>query len=362
MSANHDSETLGWASASQMHRLENCPGSFALSKQAPPEAASEYASIGTRIHAALADRSKLDGLSIDEQDAFNRCVQIENRLVGAVLGWANVTPDSVERERRLWSASLEVTGQADVIYRGAGSALVIDYKTGRGTAEPAETNAQLRTLAVLLWLTSSTRSESPIYVAIIAPHQHPDVTVSVFGARELQRALVWLQRTIRKTKSKRAKRKPGAWCQFCPARGICPEFGSQATALVKPAVESGALSTVPSASEVEAIKYADKQWSTWRDERIRLAKLALTDDPNAIPGRRIEKLDSVRVAFERARDAGVTPEAFADACTLTKTAAAKMADSLGMAGANAKAFVEDLWRDNCTVTTAEPALEVANGD
>lgn len=113
---------------------------------------------------------------------------------------------------------LNLSGRADRIYYSDDTALVIDWKSGWREPEPAQTNAQLKVLAVLtaLYLPHVTT----VYVQIISgPY---GVTEARYTIQELAAAYIDIMFTLRKINDPQAAFNPSPEaCRFCPAVNIC---------------------------------------------------------------------------------------------------------------------------------------------
>lgn len=215
-------ERFGWPSASAMNRLALCPGSWNLSRHAPPQPTSSYAESGNRIHAALEqlgsgqDSAFLE-LPDEEFKTAELCLELERKLVAETIGQASETV----RETRMKSQALRVSGKADAVHVNGDAALILDYKTGRGDVEDANKNLQFRTLAALRFLNFGT---SQIYVAIIQPWVSPQVTVAKYDWRDLDRAVDEVDAILKAARAEDAPRIPSKEaCKYCPAKVICKE-------------------------------------------------------------------------------------------------------------------------------------------
>lgn len=211
-------ERFGWPSASAMNRLALCPGSWNLSQHAPPQPTSADAESGNRIHKALEIPGfDLDSLTDDEFNTVKTCIALENKLIAETIGQAVGTI----RESRMKSQALRVSGKADSVHVNGDTALILDYKTGRGDVEDANKNLQLRTLAALRLLNFGT---SQIYVAIIQPWVSPQVSVAKYDWRDLNRAVDEVDAILKAARSEDAPRIPSEKaCKYCPAKVICKE-------------------------------------------------------------------------------------------------------------------------------------------
>jgi hypothetical protein len=238
----------GLPSASSLHRLVNCPGSFRAAREAiaagmtPPDDSDDAAS-GTRIHKWLETESDEDwqALSYDEQRTATLCQSQRNWLLA---DFAKMHGD-IEWERRFAINAFGVvfdaagalprigTGQADLTALAGDRLLVIDYKTGRGDITPADANDQLRGLAVLF---NHLNLES-VEVAIVAPLAGQPTT-AVFDREALKAAKEWLVQTWLQAPES-ILTVSGPWCQYCPARLICAACADHNAQTLAPLTQDG---------------------------------------------------------------------------------------------------------------------------
>ena len=214
-------------SASSWRRRELCAGSYRLELEAEQsgQAAHERsveAGRGTRIHAWLAgetvdlDESELATAQFLKERAFE---QVE-RIFGGFS-------PNVMREKRLWlevDGKPALSGRFDVVYYTDKQALVQDYKTGFGEPDPAQQNAQLRVLAVLLAFHQSTIEEVIVQI-ISGPY---GVTEARFTIAQLATIYEEIIATLRAINSKDAPLNPSPEaCRFCKATMICPALRAE---------------------------------------------------------------------------------------------------------------------------------------
>jgi hypothetical protein len=241
----------GLPSASGLHRLVNCPGSFRAAKEAiaagmtPPDDSEEAVS-GTRIHKWLETESGEDwaALSYDEQRTATLCQSQAKWLIADFSkrrGWA----DRDIRESRFAITAFGVTGdisgplpwigsgQSDRIVQSGDHMLILDYKTGRGDVTPADANDQLRGLAPLV---SHFRPES-VEVAIIAPLTGQPTTAA-FDRDALKAAKAWLVQTWLNA-PEATETAAGDWCQYCTARLACGTYAAHNAATLAPLTQDG---------------------------------------------------------------------------------------------------------------------------
>jgi hypothetical protein len=216
----------GVPSASGLARLEQCPGSWRMS-QGYPDIADPDAESGTRIHRAL-ETNDYSALSLAEREQAERCA---NQAEGVFDAWGKTGTEA--REVRLGmtklggvvavtpetTAKLVFTGQADVsiFSETSTSALVMDYKTGRGDYDPAEDNAQLRGLAVLA---AKYHRVEQVRVALIQPWSGKP-TVADYDKEALEAATESVKLALADAARPDAPLWAGDHCQYCPAKADC---------------------------------------------------------------------------------------------------------------------------------------------
>lgn len=221
-------ERKGKPSASAVHRYAACPGSFLLEQQVPEEAPSSDATMGNRIHAALAGEQVSPRLTEEENRIADWCSEQEAELVIKMYGGTLVEP---MREVRLWATDEHQeetwSGKPDAVYLYHGRALVIDYKTGRNKVSAAEENLQLRALAVLVHDMLGT---SDITVAIIQPLAGPP-TVCWYSGSDIDQSSIEINALMRQVTLADQPRIPSAEsCKYCRAKAICAEAREAALA------------------------------------------------------------------------------------------------------------------------------------
>ena len=350
-------ERAALPSASSAGRYFTCPGSFLLEQQVTdPERSSEDANVGNKIHAWLAGEP-FGTLTDDQRELALDCVRQRKELAESVLG---VGPYHTRLEVRLWFYdelfNKSWSGKPDVIYARGNRALIIDYKTGRGSVENAVGNLQLRALAVLL-AESDTELEE-ITVAIIQPLAGEPSTCT-YVRLDLDRARVEINKVMARVKRPGQPRVPSTdACKYCRAKTICPE--AQAVVETLPATvqkESGEIMMSPDqiAAFLDKIPLAEAVIESVRGKARRILEAG-----GAIPGWKLkpgavrESITRPEVVFGRFVQAGGTQEQFAGAITITKT---KFRDAVKTAtGSKGKALdelVEGLLED-CTEQKANP--------
>lgn len=329
-----------------MFRLMNCPASHDMQRGLHEET-NEDADAGTRIHAALAGL-KVD-LNHDEADMVEAAMMQEEKLMQpyselqiesireqrfGMTQFGNViqmTPDS--------KAKIRFSGQPDVVHLcktadgRIAAAVIIDYKTGRKPAPAADENAQLASLAVLVYRHFKVWN---ITAAIIQPWCGKPTTVH-YDATALKQAERWLEEQLARVENSTPEdTKAGEWCQYCKAKAICPAFREAALAQVEriepitlagkdgktqraamfaramempPQMLAGLVNGLPMVERyVDAIKGAAKDRAANDPEFQR--HFVLTEK------QRRRSVSDVGKLFERCHSHGVTAEAFTAECSI----------------------------------------------
>src|SRR6516164_6388759 len=121
-----------------------------------------------------------------------------------------------------------LSGQVDRLYYNETTALVIDLKTGWSEPDPAQQNAQLKVLAVLVALHLPKTIRTVIVQIVSGPY---GITEARYGLAELAQAYDDIRTTLAKINAPDAPLIPGPdQCRYCPAINIC----QAARDLIKP--------------------------------------------------------------------------------------------------------------------------------
>lgn len=228
----------GLPSASAFERLSACPPSHQMSL-GMEDTESAAAASGTRIHAVLAGEAEMSTLSADEEQTHDMCKAQADELIAQYISNPEVL---TLKEVRLGLTqfgkvvvvkdgariALRFTGQADVIIIDGTFALILDYKTGRGTTADAGDNYQLMALAALV---SMYRQIETAAVAIIQPWAGKP-TVAHYDTEALMLAQNAVISTLSKAEtSTSADAVAGDHCKWCKAKMHCPAFKDAALAV-----------------------------------------------------------------------------------------------------------------------------------
>ena len=246
-----DDERKGFPSASSWRRRELCAGSWQLEGEAErigqsAHLESEDAASGTRIHAALAGEK----VELSESEATTARF-LEERAQEQVERIFQGQPFKTLRETRLWlTEPWRLSGQFDAVHYNNELALIVDFKTGFREPDPAEQNAQLKVLAVLVAIHLPTVKEVVIQL-ISGPF---GVFEARFGVPELMVAYDDILSTLKAINAPDAPLVPGvAQCHYCPAINICQAVKDE---IVRPMTKLQ-LSALPTGGE-RAAKLLDE--------------------------------------------------------------------------------------------------------
>jgi hypothetical protein len=279
LAINNDDERAGLPSASEWEMLLACRASFLLSRKAHAlgQVAHQWspeADLGTKKH--LANIEGPDALSQAERVDWEACQAKRNEFITGWLG-ASQEPFSSTKEQRLWlrrGIRPLLSGQPDEVLRQSNRVAVLDHKySSYRVTDPAE-NVQLSIYALLVSREDDEIGE--VTVQILSPHF--DFQPFTYTRAELDHLYQSAQIVINSL-SDPGEPAPGAHCQFCPARLICPAARNEA--------ENATLAKVielplgePAAKLLTQIKRAQALFKEIEAHYKRL----LEREPGAIPG------------------------------------------------------------------------------
>jgi len=360
-------------SASEFERLALCPGSYALCKQAPPPEETEDAASGTKIHAYLAGEILREKLTEEEDHTAERCAsklrELEEQLE---------IPDDAPRliEQRYWFGAL-FSGKADVVRMwtnkaGDRCALIADYKTGRNDTTTAEGNIQLRAL-----LSAFVENElcNRIYTAIIAPWQTTELSVCEYRDTDIDKAILECTKIINECEKENAPLNPSEKaCKYCRAKAICPALQSESTSALDVLSANGKPLTRESFALVAQSLSADNLLQLMEGDSLRemanaairgeIRRRVLIGDPEVCQHWRItegqerEKIVDVNKVFSKLQAMGVSANAFAAACTVTKKALTDLVKAeIGGKGKALKETIADITEGAVEITKTQGSLE-----
>jgi len=358
-------------SASAASRYAACLGSWQLERQVAEVESSGDAATGNRIHSALG-MEPVENLTTDETYIIDRCREQELELVKQVFSTSTEEPQ-VFREKRLWSLQNYGLGQEDkrlwsgkpdVVYVENNRALIIDYKSGRGSVENAAENLQLRCLVALLhesWGFTIDR----IVVAIIQPLAGPP-SVAVYESSDIHNAIIESAELMGAIKKLGQPRTPSeSACKYCKGKPYCSEARelavappvANAPAGITPDAIAATLTNETLAAFLDRAAQAEVVIEACRTEaRRRLSEGDAIEGWTLKDGSVRESITSSEMVASRFLELG-TYEQLAPAITLNKT---KLKDAVKLAtgtkGRELEAKLSALL-DGCTESkTSQPIL------
>lgn len=230
----HDIETEGLPSGSGFDADFRCLGKWWLERQInKPEKRRVDADRGDRIHEAL-KKSDLSELCQSDEITASRCIYAEGELVHeldfeqAEAEWEVRLWDTDDELRQLWSVKPDTV----LFDRNNFRTLVINYKTGFGVQVPIKENWQVKAEAVAVHIHYRPRE---VFHGLIHPH-HPDLLYEKirFAPDLLDVHLETIRGKVAEIQKPNQPRTPnGISCQWCKAKGICPEYQAWAKDLAQ---------------------------------------------------------------------------------------------------------------------------------
>ena len=211
----------GLPSASGLQRLVLCPGSWLAERACPEGEQSEAAAMGTRLHKHMEEGTMPE--DAEEAEAVEWCRKLEADLAGEHVG-----PIFDEyREERLWDACQRFSAQEDVVFVGSDTALVLDYKFGRGDVVSAEQNCQLYAQALTVF--DKFAELQTVYAGILQPFVSRQVpTLARFTRADVRALRQWIYAKLDEAAKPGARLCPGeTQCKYCRAAASCPALGLQ---------------------------------------------------------------------------------------------------------------------------------------
>jgi RecB family exonuclease len=222
-------EHEGKPSASPFARYERCPGSFQLEQEARrlnqlAHQDSPAARRGTLIHAFLAGELDEDGepIKLDPSEQQTADFLLERASAECIRIFGDEAAVQQLDEKRLWltlNGRKVLSGRFDRVLWRRELALVQDFKTGFSEPDPAEQNAQLKVLAVLVALSLPNMPREVVVQIVSGPF---GVTEARFDHLALAAAYDSILATLRAIQDPLAPLNPSPpACRYCPAINIC---------------------------------------------------------------------------------------------------------------------------------------------
>lgn len=352
---NNTDERGGCTSASNAAADELCPGRFQAQLGLTINGDNEYASLGRKVHRALALREPAD-LNVRERETYDRCVQIEAQLLNLLTPLGGKAPICL-REHRFWMSwdrgdrTFRHSGKPDVVYRNESLALILEYKTLFGDVPEAPSNKQLRDQVVLVDRNADLPPLQAVYAGVIQPGVTMTPETCVYRRIDIDRACADLKRRVEACWAHEPPRYAGTTqCEHCEARLHCATYQQWAGALV-PGLLSVLNVPVANWSPEQRAIFCQRESVArkWLDETKDAIKELMVKEPLAVPGYYL-KPGSIRkvikdptTLFERFQKIGGTLAQFMKCIDVRKMSLADAVNqATGARGVNLGRAVETL--------------------
>jgi Protein of unknown function (DUF2800) len=272
-----DGGRAGYPSASSYERLLACRASHLLTQRAialgqVAHQSSKEAELGARKHLANVEGPQI--LAEAEREDWETC---RRKREAFIEGWSDGSPLDSTKEGRLWlrkGIRPLLSGQPDEILLQGKRAAVLDYKFGATRVSDPGENSQLAVYSLLAARSDDVIQE--VTCQILSPtHDFEPFTYTREELGQLHQSVLVVINSL----SDPGDPKPGAHCQFCPGRLICPAARREA--------ENATLAKVielplgePAARLLEQIKRAKVLFG----EIEAFYRRVLEREPGSIPG------------------------------------------------------------------------------
>lgn len=304
------SETKAHAklSASGSGRWLSCPGSVALSENAPPQKESEYATEGTDAHACLEflmkNRNKLQAAG---KFALKKWPE-------TMVGHATDTVEYIKRfEKPGVEILCETRADLSFVQKGMfgtidisvvelfGTLRITDYKYGAGVAVDPD-STQLIYYALAIAHKYGFNFED-VVLEIIQPRADHEKGPRRQHRMMIEELMAWeekFRKGAEATEDPLAPLKSGEHCRWCPAKTICPEISTRAfaQAQVDFAPEKSATLVIPIPGTIPAKQLGNilegvSKLETWI-EAVKAHALHTLERGIKIPGFKLVQKRSIR--------------------------------------------------------------------
>jgi hypothetical protein len=279
-SPNGQDERNGLPSASSFYRYQLCPGSWQMELKARElgvvaHSESAAAMRGTLIHSYLAG----EAVQLEPKDR-ELAEFLRDRASAQVLRLFGSEKLSFLTEKRLWlklgGRRPVLSGRFDKVYFTSKTALVQDFKTGWSEPLPAEQNAQMIVLAVLVGLSLPSLEE--IIVQVIS--RSHGVSEARYGVGELELAYNQIHSVLTRLSKADALLLPSVHaCRYCPAILVCPAIQEA----IKPMSQRVQVPPVGGPAAAELLDFIEILENHFAQVRKYYAKI-LSERSDAIPG------------------------------------------------------------------------------
>ena len=345
-------ERKGAISMSAAPQLARCPGAAELQKGMPDKSSKESRA-GDVMHQAAAGKDV--ALTPDEADLVRRMVEHETTVRMMVFGTDPI--HVIEREMRLWSNNKKFSGQPDVVMVDGGTALVLDYKTGRIPVAQAADNWQLKGYATLV---AQSWPVNRVFVSIVQP-MCGEPTLHKYEGESLKKVRRDIHALVRRASKPNAKLNPGeVQCKYCKAKPICPALQQESLSLVRGGTDVAVFDGRRLSELLDRCKPVEDFIKALRER----ARELLSEKEGAVPGYRLKdgtrrrKITDNKKAYSVLADSGVPFDDILSTVTFSVAKIERLArerDSLN--AYEARELVEEALSGVIEVSESEPKLD-----
>lgn len=323
-------ERDGKPSASSMTRIVHCPACFHLNAAEMPEN-SGAAVEGTMLHRIMEltytlhktdeeqrELAKLNAALTPEQEQAILIAENELEANAFEDGWQHYT------EQRLWSHDNLYSGQSDMlaISPDGFSAVIIDYKFGRGEVEPAERNYQLAALAVLAADNYGVENVRAMIIQPRAVDKSKRVTACEYDKDDITSARDAIESAVASALYAPAPlQTTGYWCNYCPSSYRC-KAAQMVLAKQYELATSSAGFAIGKHNAVEMFRKATVVQKFCADV-LAAIKAWVSDNPDhgtelvLQKGASRPKLGNAGDIYNAVESVGITPDEFVGACDVS---------------------------------------------
>lgn len=302
----------GKPSASGLERIALCPGSWKLESLCAEETKSDAAAMGTRLHAHLENGTTPD--DAEEAEAVAWCRETELKIVRHLFP----AGARVMREIRWWSQAGDFSGQGDAVYTDGVTALVLDYKFGRGDVTEPARNWQLKGLAVLAFEQLGVQH---VIVGILQPFVSRSLpTLRQYNRNDFVELRDSISSAIRATEAPKAPLHPGSkQCHYCKAAASCPALRLTVRDVVNYSLRDWQNFTPEVKRQAYDLAKLAEKWAESVMGRVGRDLDAGREVSRLSRGKGIQKFEvtDIKRAFQVLIDSGVSADAFVSCCKLT---------------------------------------------
>jgi len=250
-----------------------------------------------------------------------------------------------------------LSGMPDHLVIRGSTAMVLDYKTGRGEVTPSERNLQMMALAVLV--KANHKRVSKVYCAIIQPHREPEMVC--YTGKKLKEARAFIESIIALALLPLTHRVAGEkQCRWCKFKSECPE-AIAATLTITTSGSNGLTDPARFAQLLDYIGVAKKMIPAIEAK----PRAALEANPDAIEGYTLKNgvrrrdVKDIEGAFNALKADGLIDEvSFMGACKVSLTSLeGKVRDAKGMSKSAAKESIARSLGDLVNESEGQPRLQ-----